>query len=227
MSYWPAAFLASANHFSSVTPYSSSRNWTSKPPSALASGMIFSLKGTSPPSAKAPMMTLPPAACARGAMPVKAVASARPAPPCRMVRRPIGRRNVGVFVIVVLPGLLACDPHPHPYPLPRCGRGGLGGASSVVAGLLQIIRHLACGDVEGGAAAGAGLQRLVELDAEQLLDLGPVGGAGPRQHAGVGLLQADGDQAVAGVLDGEGAAQHRHRAGLRQLRLGCGTGVPL
>ncbi len=61
MSYWPAPLWASANHFSSVTPYSSSRNSMSKPASDLASGMIFSLNGVRPPSANAPMMTLPPA----------------------------------------------------------------------------------------------------------------------------------------------------------------------
>src|SRR5262245_658623 len=65
-SYWPALFWASANHFSRVTPYSSSRNWMSKPASDLASGMIFCLKGVRAPSAKAPMMTLPPAALTVG-----------------------------------------------------------------------------------------------------------------------------------------------------------------
>ena len=53
-------------------------------------------------------------------------------------------------------------------------------ASGVVAPALQVGRDLLRGAVERGAAAGAGVERLVELGAEDLLDLGPVGRARPR-----------------------------------------------
>src|SRR3990167_3756862 len=109
-SYWPALFWASANHFSSVTPYSSSRNWTSNPPSALASGMIFSLNGVRPPSANAPMMTLPPAACAVDAEPPNVVSSARPAPLCSSSLR-FKCRWKGWLSLILLSSLVRCPMH--------------------------------------------------------------------------------------------------------------------
>src|SRR5690349_11912056 len=97
----------------------------------------------------------------------------------------------------------------------------------VVAGLSQVVGHLLGRVVERLAAAGAGLQRLVELDAEEFLDLRPIRRAGTRQATGVELLQADRDQAVARIRDAKARTRDRHRARFREFPLGIGTSVPL
>ena len=60
--------------------------------------------------------------------------------------------------------------------------------SLVIARLLQVVGHLYSSRVERRAAAGACLQRLVQLDAEELLDLRPIRRARTRQRAGIKLL---------------------------------------
>src|ERR1700676_377713 len=79
-------------------------------PCCFASGMIFSLNGVMPPSAKAPMMTLPPAARAGEVAPPSAVIRASPALPWRSFLR-LNCRRRGWLSVMLQVSLVRCPMH--------------------------------------------------------------------------------------------------------------------
>src|SRR5439155_25838618 len=82
------------------------------------------------------------------------------------------------------------------------------------------------GGIECRTAATAGLQRLVELDAEQLLDLRPIGGSWPRQGTCIQLLKRNRDEPIAGLGDAKAGSAHRYGTSFGELRLRRTAGVP-
>src|SRR4051794_24434237 len=102
-------------------------------------------------------------------------------------------------------------------------------ASVVVALGLEVVLHLARRGVHGRAATVPRDERLVELRAEDRLDLRPVGGARPRLRPGLHLRQRGGQQPVR--LDrlrvGERGDLHGQVARPGQRHLGLVRAVPL